>query len=116
MIKGEQNEFFHKLEAAIENKDLDGMVELMHPECTMVLHSTGKIIRRDEWKETFGKMITSDKFKRDKNRCIYENDDIMVEHAMVTFPNGSTDAVLVVMTLKDGKVFRTETCSTPLNK
>ena len=48
--------------------------------------------------------------------CIYENDGIMVEHAMVTFPNGSTDAVLVDMALKDGKVFRTETGSTPLNK
>ena len=43
--------FFDEWEAAIENKDLDGMVELMHPECTMVLHSTGKVIRRDEWKE-----------------------------------------------------------------
>ena len=40
----------------------------------------------------------------------------MVEHAMVTFPNGSTDAVLVAMTLKDGKVFRTETGSTPLTE
>ena len=66
MIKGEQNEFFYKWEAAIENKDLDRMVELMHPECTVVLHSTGKVIRRDEWKETFGKLISSDKFKRDK--------------------------------------------------
>ena len=58
--------FFDKWEAAIENKDLDGMVELMHPECTMVLHSTGKVIRRDEWKETFGKLISSDVFQQDK--------------------------------------------------
>ena len=42
--------FFEKWEAAIENKDLDGMVELMHPECTMVLHSTGKVIHLDERK------------------------------------------------------------------
>ena len=58
--------FFDKWETAIENKDLDGMVELMHPECTMVLHTTGKVIRRDEWKETFGKLISSDVFQRDK--------------------------------------------------
>ena len=80
MIEGEQNEFFEKWGAAIENKDLDGTVGLIHPECTMVLHSTGKVIRRDEWKELFGKLIARDKFRRDKNRCIYANDDIMVSH------------------------------------
>ena len=107
--------FFDKWEAAIENKDLDGMVELMHSECTMVLHSTGKVIRRDEWKETFGKLIAGDKFKRDKNRCVYENDDIMVAHSFVPFPNGTTDAVMYVGILKDGKLFRVETGSTPIN-
>ena len=106
--------FFEKWEAVIENKDLDGVVELMHPEYTMVLHSTGKVIRRDEWKETFGKLIASDKFKRDKNRCVYENDDIMVSHSFVTFPNGTTDAVMYVGILKDGKLFRVETGSTPM--
>ena len=69
--------FFEKWEAAIENKDLDGMAELMHPECAIVLHSAGKVIHPDERKETFGKMTASDKFKRDKNRYIYENDDII---------------------------------------
>ena len=106
--------FFDKWEAAIENKDLDGMAELMHPEWTMVMHSTGKVIHPDEWKETFGKMITRDKFKRDKNRCVYENDDIMVSHSFVTFPNGTTDAVMYVGILKDGKLFRVETGSTPM--
>ena len=99
--------FFDKWEAAIENKDLDGMVELMHP--------TGKVIRRDEWKETFGKLIASNKFKRDKNRCVYENDDIMVSHSFVTFPNGTTDSVMYVGILKDGKLFRVETGSTPIS-
>ena len=86
----------------------------MHPECTMVLHSTGKVIRRDEWRETFGGLIASDKFKQDKNRCFYENDDIMISHSFVTFPNGTTDAVTYVGILKDGKLFRVETGSTPM--
>ena len=90
------------------------MVELMHPEWTMILHSTGKVIDRTDYKETVGKVVTQ--LIRKDVRCIYENDDLMVEHAMVTFLNGSTDAVLVVVTLKDGKLFRTETGSTPLNK
>ena len=108
--------FFDKWEAAIENKDIDGMVKLMHPECTMVLHSTGKFIRRDEWKEIFGKLIASDKFKRDKNRCVYENDDIMVSHSFVAFLNGTADAVMQFGILKDGKLFQVDTGSATINK
>ena len=62
--------FFDKWEAAIENKDLDGMVELMHSEWTMVMHSTGKVIHLDEWKDTFCKMIASDKFPTSKQVTI----------------------------------------------
>ena len=107
---------FDKWETALGNKDLESMMELMHPEWTMIMHSTGKIMNREEYKQTIGQVILSGKLARNDVRCIYENDDIMVEHAMVTFPSGSTDAVLVVMILKDGKVFRTETGSTPLKQ
>ena len=72
----------------------------------MVMHSTGKIIHLNEWKNAFGKLVASDSFKQDKSRCIYENDDIMVSHLFVTFPNGATDAVIHVGMLKDGKLFR----------
>ena len=108
--------FFDKWEAALGNKDLETMMELMDPEWTMIVHSTGKIMNREEYKQTIGQVILSGKLVRNDVRCIYENDDVMVEHAMVTFPSGSTDAVLVVMILKDEKVFRTETGSTPLKQ
>ena len=98
------------------NKDLEALMELMHSEWTMVMHSSGKVINKDEYKQMIGQVIVGGKLARNDVRCIYENDDIMVEHAMVPFPNGSSDAVLVAMTLKDRKVFRTETGSTPLTK
>ena len=96
--------FCDKWEAAIGSKDLDAMVKLMHPDCAMVLHSPGKVLHSDEWKESFGKLIQNEGFKRDRNRCIYENDDIMVSHSFVTFPNGTSDAVMYVGILKDGKL------------
>ncbi|PPR15747.1 MAG: hypothetical protein CFH37_01406 [Alphaproteobacteria bacterium MarineAlpha9_Bin7] len=40
----------------------------------------------------------------------------MVSYAIVTFPNGSADALMYLGILKDGKLFRTETRSTPLSK
>ena len=106
--------FFEKFEAAMENRDLDAMMALMHPDWTMVMHSTGKVVQLNEWKEMFGNVISGDNFKREKVRCIYENDDIMISHSFITFPNGTTDAVMYVGILKDGKLFRSETGSTPL--
>lgn len=47
-----------------------------------------------------------------KERCIFENDEIVVSHSFNKFPNGSVDAVMTVQTLKDGKVCRMETGST----
>ena len=40
----------------------------------------------------------------EKNRIIYENDEIGVPHSFVTFAYGSKQAVLVVYTIKDGKI------------
>ncbi len=115
-VRSGRNEFFEKFEAAIGNKDLDAMMELMHPGWTMVMHSTGKVLDLNDWKEMFSKIIAGDNFRRENVRCIYENDDIMVAHSIATFPNGTTDAVTYVGILKDGKLFRTETGSTPINK
>ena len=48
---------------------------------------------------------------RDKVRVIYENDEIGVEHAFVTFNDGNKEAVMAVFKFKDGKVFALETLS-----
>ena len=53
---------------------------------------------------------------RDKVRVIYENDEIGVEHAFVTFNDGNKEAVMAVFKFKDGKVFTLETGATPINK
>ena len=55
------------------------------------------------------------KLKQENLRCIYENDDILVMHFVMTFPNGTRDAVMYVATKRDGKIVRIETGSTPLS-
>ena len=49
-------------------------------------------------------------------RVIYENDEIGIEHAFVTFNDGNKEAVMAVFKFKDGKVFALETGATPMNK
>jgi hypothetical protein len=49
------------------------------------------------------------------SRCIYENQDILVQHDVIVFPDGTKEAVMGVHTLKDGKVVKTETGATPIS-
>ena len=45
----------------------------------------------------------------------HENDEILVTHSMISFPDGTSEAVMVVNQVKDGKVVRAETGATPIN-
>ena len=65
-------------------------------------------VPRDRMSSMIGKL------KQENLRCIYENDDILVTHFIMTFPNGTRDAVMYVATKLDGKILRIETGSTPL--
>ena len=51
----------------------------------------------------------------ENSRCLYENDDILVQHSVVTFPSGDKEAVLMVSQKKDGLIWRTETGATSVN-
>jgi hypothetical protein len=59
-------------------------------------------------------MMESDTLSFSNQRCLYENEEIMVEHSLMTFPDGTSEAVMVVNLLKDGKIIRTETGATPI--
>mgnify|MGYP006165086293 FL=1 len=45
---------------------------------------------------------------------LYENEDILVIHNILVGPDGTKEAVIVVHTLKDGKMLKTETGTTPV--
>tara|TARA_Y100001970_G_C13875078_1_gene670983 strand:- start:375 stop:698 length:324 start_codon:yes stop_codon:yes gene_type:complete len=98
-----------KLWDAEENKDLDKFNEVMSEDFVWVKHSTGEQIGRDVLATWF---MSEDAPKSDKNRIIYENDEIGVAHSFVTFTDGSKQAVLVVYNIKDGKIIRSETGAT----
>ena len=45
---------------------------------------------------------------------MFESDEILVQHWFLDWANGSKDAVLTAMLLKDGKAIKMELASTPL--
>ncbi len=50
-----------------------------------------------------------------KHRCIYENDDIIVEHQMLNYDSGDREALMLVHQLKDGLMWCTEAVATPIS-
>ena len=100
-----------KLYDAQENKDLEKYNEVLSEDYYWLQHSTGKHIPREELSKWF---MSDDAPKTEKQRIIYENDEIGVAHSFVNFTDGSKQAVLAVYIIKDGKIIRSETGATTL--
>ena len=105
---------FEKLDTAIENNDAKAYADLLHDDFKFVRHASKTAMTKSEWVNVINNMMDSGKVTRSNSRCIYENDDILVSHSMVSFPDGTSEAVLVCFSLKDGKIVRSETGATPL--
>ena len=93
-------------------KDEDGMNEILHDDYKFTMHASGKALSKSDvisW-------AMSDDITREKVRIIYENDEIGIEHAFVTFKDGNTQAVMAVFKYKDGKIISLETGATNMPK
>jgi len=102
-----------KLFDAQNNLDIKAYNEVVSEDYVWVKHSTGEEIPRDELSKW---LISPDAPKSENARIIYENDEIGVAHYFVSFKDGSRQAVLVVYTIKDGKIIRSETGATNITK
>ncbi len=111
--EGKKMTIFKKFNEAFNSGDVEKVAECFHTDIQMTMHSDGSVMNKKEWIERVGPMMG--KLKREKVRCIYENEDILVTHFFGTFPNGSQDAIMWVGLKKDGLIFRVETGSTPIN-
>ena len=93
--------------------DVTTYKSLHHEDCEFKFHSSGNVMRGgDISKEQMKKMMTS--HKNENMRCIYENDDILIQHFFTTFASGDREAILMVHRKKDGLLWRTETGATPI--
>ena len=105
--------YTEKWDRAFESRDMDALSELLDDEFVFVRHQTGTEMSKEEMLN----MWSSDGPQRVHNdyRVIYENEEIVVTHRFIDFPSGDKEAVLAVMSLKNGKGIRMETGATPMN-
>jgi len=86
---------YEKLKKAWDQADVDAYKALHHEDFTFTFHSTGRVMTRDDMtdQDMKGMMMS---VRNTHQRCIYENDDILVEHAFSEFPSGDKEAVMMV--------------------
>ena len=103
---------FDKWWDAANSNDRARMAELLHDEFIFVRHNTGEELSKDQFLDY---MLTGirDKTTSENRRLIYQNDEIIVSHSILDGPMGR-NAVMLVRLVKEGKLFRAETGSTPL--
>ena len=105
---------YEKLKKAWDDNDAEAELALYHDDWEFKFHSNGKIMRKGDMTiEQRTEMMKT--VKQTNQRCLYENEDILVTHMIGEFPNGSKDAVMMVTLKKDELAWRTETGSTPLS-
>ena len=102
--------------SALESKNHEAAMECIADDYAFVRHQTGTSMDRAAMGEMLKGMMASEDVKFENRRCVYENDEVMVEHVFVDFPDGTREAVLSVNLIKDGKMIRSETGATLLKK
>ena len=101
-----------KYSAAMKNKDEAAMNELLHDDFKFTMHKSGNSLGKGD----VIKLAMSGDIKQDKIRVVYENDEVGIHHAFVTFDDGNVEAVMAVYKYKDGKITSLETGATPMPK
>ena len=106
---------YEQLNQTMLDRDVNTYLSLLHEDFTVVFHKSGNSFTKDEWAEMVTEMMANDKFIQESSRCVYENDEIIVEHIFMSYPDNTREAVMLVAMLKDGKVIKMETGATALD-
>ena len=107
---------YAKWSTAIENRDADALIACLHDDYAFVRHQSGTTMNKAEMAEMLRGFMSSDSIVIHSQRCLYENEEVMVEHSVVDFPDGSREAIINFNRLKDGRILHAETGATLVAK
>ena len=106
---------YEQMNHIMAERDVDKYISLLHDDFKVVFHKSGNSFNKEDWAEMVQGMMANDKFIQESSRCVYENDDIMVAHSFMSYPDDSREAVMLIALKKDGKIIHMETGATTLD-
>ena len=107
---------YEKWSTAMDKGDADSIAECLHEDYKFIRHQSGTTMNKTEMVEMMRGFMASDAVEILSTRCIYENQDLIVEHTVMDFADGTREAVLGSTKLKDGLMYETETGATRIEK
>ncbi len=107
---------FTKWSRGIQDRNADALIACLHADYRFVRHQSGTEMNRDQMADMLRAFMASDQVVVHDQRCLYENEDIMVEHSVMDFADGSREAVLGFNRLQDGLLILTESGATPVER
>ena len=99
---------------ATANRDADGMAACLHDDYQFVRHQSGMTMNKEQMSEMLRNFMASDRVVVHSHRCLYENDEVMIEHSVMDFADGTKEAIIAFYRLQDGKIVYAETGATPI--
>ena len=107
---------FARWSAAIENRDAEALISCLHEDYTFVRHQSGTTMNKAQMSQMLQGFMSSESVIVHSQRCLYENDEVMVEHSVMDFADGSRESIVGFSRLKDGLIIHSETGATPVDK
>ena len=101
---------------AVENRDAEALIACLHEDYTFLRHQTGTTMNRSQMAEMLRGFMSSDSVEVLSQRCLYENEEVMVEHSVMDFADGTREAIIGFNRLQDGLIVHTESGATLVNK
>ena len=107
---------FEKWSTAIDNRDADALIACLHDDYSFVRHQTNSTMNKDQMSEMLRGFMSSDSVVVNQQRCLYENNEVFVEHSVMDFADGTRESIITFNRLKDGQIIHSETGATLVDK
>ena len=99
---------YTEMEAAMRSDDADRYAALLAEDFEYVRHKSQDTIDRDAMRNLLKKVWRPGNRIIEDMRCLYENDDILVVHMILSFASGSREGAMVVHQKRQGRIVRIE--------
>ena len=93
-----------KLERVIAARDFDAYINFFHEDFTATLQKSGNSLRKEDTASVVTGMLAIEQFVHDFAHCVYENDDIFIQHNFMSYTDDKKETVMLVVMRKDDNV------------
>ncbi len=101
-------QIFPDMEAAMRADDADRYAALLAEDFAYVRHKSGDTIGRDAMRGLLAKVWRPGNRTIEDMRCLYENEEILVVHMILSFASGSREGAMIVHHKRGNRIARIE--------